>query len=62
MFAVQGIYDDGIVTIEDPVPINNRYNVVVTFIKPAEKREEKSDKEKKWLLLTVLQVFYQKML
>ena len=33
MFAVQGIYNNGIVTIEDPVPINNRYNVVVTFIR-----------------------------
>ena len=32
------------------------------FIKPAEKREEKSDREKKWRLLTVLPVFYQKML
>ena len=47
MFAVQGIYDDGIVSIEEPIPINNRYNVIVTFIKPAEIREEKSDIEKK---------------
>jgi hypothetical protein len=35
MFAVQGIYADGTVTINEPVPFSKNYDVVVTFIKPA---------------------------
>ena len=47
MFAVQGIYADGVVTIEDTVPVNKKYNVVVTFIKPAEHPEKKVNRERK---------------
>jgi flagellin-specific chaperone FliS len=47
MFAVQGIYDEGVVTIKDPVPVNKKYNVIVTFLKPAELIEENSDRERK---------------
>ena len=47
MFAVQGIYDDGTVTINEPVPINKKYDVVVTFIKPVEQTDKKLDRERK---------------
>jgi len=47
MFAVQGIYADGTVTINEPVPINKKYDVVVTFIKPVEQTDKKLDRERK---------------
>jgi len=47
MFAMQGIYDDGIVTIDEPVPVKNKYNVVVTFVKPFEQIEEGINREVK---------------
>ena len=50
MFAVQGIYDDGIVRIDAPVPVKNKYDVVVTFIKPVEPvkpAENDTDQERK---------------
>ena len=47
MFAVQGIYDDGTVTINEPVPINKKYDVVITFIKPVEQTEKGPDRERK---------------
>jgi len=40
MFAVQGIYTDGAVTINEYVPINKNYDVIVTFIKPQEQSEK----------------------
>ena len=39
MFAVQGVYIDGAVIINEPVPVQEKYDVVVTFLKPAERRE-----------------------
>ena len=47
MFAVQGIYADGTVTINEPVPINKKYDVVVTFIKPVEQTDKMLDRERK---------------
>jgi len=47
MFAVQGIYADGTVTINEPVPIDKKYDVVVTFIKPIEQTDKKRDRERK---------------
>jgi hypothetical protein len=47
MFAVQGIYADGTVTINEPVPINKKYDVVVTFIKPVEQTDKGQDRERK---------------
>jgi len=47
MFAVQGIYADGTVTINEPVPIDKKYDVVVTFIKPVEQVEKGLDRERK---------------
>jgi len=51
MFAVQGIYADGTVTINEPVPINKKYDVVVTFIKPVEQTDKKTDRERKFAAL-----------
>lgn len=47
MFAVQGIYADGTVKINEPVPVNKNYDVVVTFLKPAGQTVENSSREKK---------------
>jgi len=48
MFAVQGIYDNGTVIINEPVPINKKYDVVVTFLKPVEQVEKSADRERKF--------------
>ena len=47
MFAVQGIYSDGAVTINEPVPVNKKYDVIVTFLKPAEQEAKDTDRERK---------------
>jgi hypothetical protein len=47
MFAVQGIYADGTVTINEHVPVDKKYDVVVTFIKPVEQIDKKPDRERK---------------
>ena len=47
MFSVQGIYADGTVTINEPVPTRAKYDVVVTFIKPVEQSETGANNEKK---------------
>ena len=47
MFAIQGIYDDGVVKIAEPVPVNIKYDVVVTFIKPVELTEKQVNREVK---------------
>ena len=47
MFAVQGIYADGTVTIKEAVPIDQKYDVVVTFLKPLEQTEKNADRDKK---------------
>jgi len=47
MFSVQGIYADGAVTINEPVPVNKSYDVVVTFLRPAGQIAENSSREKK---------------
>ena len=47
MFAVEGIYADGAVTINEPVPVYKNYDVVVTFIKPTEQIVKNSDRERK---------------
>ena len=43
MFTVQGVYVDGIVTIHEDVPVDKKYDVVVTFIKPTELTEKDVD-------------------
>jgi hypothetical protein len=47
MFAVQGIYADGRVTINESVPVNKEYDVVVTFIKPIEQTQKNISRERK---------------
>ena len=47
MFAVQGIYADGNVTINEPVPVRKKYDVIVTFLKPAGQTENNADKGNK---------------
>ena len=47
MFAVQGIYADGNITISEPVPVSNKYDVIVTFLKPANQAEGHIDKGEK---------------
>jgi len=47
MFAVQGIYADGNITINEPVPIGKKYDVIVTFLKPTSQADGSVDKVKK---------------
>jgi hypothetical protein len=47
MFAVQGIYADGTITINEPVPVNKDYDVVVTFLKPSGQIAKDSNRERK---------------
>jgi len=47
MFAVEGIYADGAVTISEPVPVYKKYDVIVTFLKPTEQIVKNSDRERK---------------
>ena len=47
MFAVQGVYADGNITINEPVPVRKKYDVIVTFLKPAGQTENNADKGKK---------------
>jgi hypothetical protein len=47
MFAVQGIYSEGTVTINEPVPVNKEYDVVVTFLKPSGQIVKDSNRERK---------------
>jgi hypothetical protein len=55
MFAVQGIYADGTVTINEPVPVNKNYDVIVTFLKPSE-QIVKNSKQNDALPLTMAQI------
>ena len=43
MFSVQGIYADGNITINEPVPIQKNYDVIVTFLKPTNQAESNVD-------------------
>jgi len=47
MFTVEGIYADGTVIVNEPVPVYNNYDVVVTFLKPAEQSVKNSSRERK---------------
>ena len=47
MFAVQGIYADGTVTINEPVPVQKKYDVVVTFLNPIGQEKEGAARERK---------------
>jgi hypothetical protein len=45
MFAVKGIYDGKTITIEDPVPVTERYAVAVTFLYSVEKEPKNENIE-----------------
>jgi hypothetical protein len=45
MFAVKGIYDGKTVTIEDPVPVAERYAVAVTFLYSVEEEQKNENIE-----------------
>jgi len=47
MFAVQGTYADGNITINEPVPVRKKYDVIITFLKPVGQAENNVDKGKK---------------
>jgi len=32
VFAVKGFYDGNSVVVEEPIPVKERYNVIVTFV------------------------------
>ena len=51
MFALKGIYDNGMVQIDEPIPFDMKYDVVVTFIKPMEQVEKDADREIKMAAL-----------
>jgi hypothetical protein len=51
MFAVQGIYADGTVTINEPVPFSKNYDVVVTFIKPVGQEQKDTTRENRMAAL-----------
>ena len=47
MLSVQGIYTDGTVTINEHVPVDKDYDVVVTFLKPVEQAQGETERERK---------------
>jgi len=40
MYAVKAIYDGNYFKLEEPLPINEKYEVVITFINPIEKQQD----------------------
>jgi hypothetical protein len=53
MFAVKGVYDGNSVIADEPVPVKERYEVIVTFIDSIsyEKNAIDNNNERKKLLL-----------
>ena len=41
MYAVKAIYDGHNFKLDAPVPIEGKYEVIITFMKPVEKDQEK---------------------
>jgi hypothetical protein len=40
MYAVKAIYDGSLFRLEEPVPVKEKYEVVITFTKPVKKSQE----------------------
>ena len=40
LLAVQGIYENGQIILNEPVPIQNTYSVIVTFLEEKPKQEK----------------------
>jgi hypothetical protein len=34
MYAINGVYDGNLFKLQEPVPVNEKYEVVITFTKP----------------------------
>jgi predicted DNA-binding antitoxin AbrB/MazE fold protein len=41
MYAVKAIYDGNIFKLEEPIPMKEKYEVIITFTKPLKKTQEK---------------------
>jgi transcription termination factor Rho len=41
MYAIKAIYDDNQFKLEEPVPVEEKYEVVITFISPVGKGAKK---------------------
>ena len=41
MFAVEAIYDGNYFKLKEPVPFNEKYEVIINFKKPIEKNQDK---------------------
>ena len=41
MYAVKAIYDGNNFKLKDPVPVEGKYEVIITFTQPIEKEQEK---------------------
>ncbi|MDR3000447.1 MAG: hypothetical protein LBU89_04195 [Fibromonadaceae bacterium] len=46
MFAVKGFYDGNSVVVEEPIPVKERYNVIITFISSMATEKKNSYYEK----------------
>jgi hypothetical protein len=34
MYAIKGIYDEGVIRFDAPVPVKEKYDVLITFLNP----------------------------
>jgi uncharacterized protein YydD (DUF2326 family) len=46
VFAVKGFYDGNSVVVEEPIPVKERYNVIITFISSMATEKKNSYYEK----------------
>jgi len=50
MFAVKGVYDGNSVIVDEPIPVKERYDVIVTFIESVgyekKAKDDNSDRKK----------------
>jgi hypothetical protein len=46
MFAVKGFYDGNSVVVEEPIPVKEQYEVIVTFVSSIETESKKAYYEK----------------
>ena len=40
MYAVKAIYDGNHFKLNEPIPVNEKYEVVITFLNPLEKQQD----------------------
>jgi hypothetical protein len=49
MYAIKGIYDGQKVKFDDPVPVKEKYDVLITFLKPIDLSAQPKTKSKEKL-------------